>query len=136
MRLQKPKAEVAVAAVTIVVEIAAVVVEIAVVVVEIAVVVVEIVAVVAEVTKVVTIVVEIAVVVVVNATVVVEIVAVVAEIVAKEVKEATMGVHLVENTKAAMIEDHNAVTHANPVDGVPKTSVGRVVAEIRRGVFI
>ncbi|MDE0708479.1 MAG: hypothetical protein OSB33_05970, partial [Candidatus Poseidoniales archaeon] len=103
----------------VVVEIVAVVAVNATVVVEIAAVVVEIVAVVA-----------------VNATVVVGIVAVVAVIVAKEVKEATMGVHLVENTKAAMIEDHNAVTHANPADGVPKTSVGRVVAEIRRGVFI
>ncbi len=45
--------------------------------------------------------------------------------------------HLVENTKAAMIEGHNAEVHENPVDGAQKrTSVAHVVAEITRGVFI
>jgi len=63
--------------------------------------------------------------------------AVVAEIAEAVVaKKPTMAVHLVENTKAAMIEDHNAEIHENPADGVLKTSVVPVVTEIRRGVFI
>jgi len=44
--------------------------------------------------------------------------------------------HLAENTRVAMTEGRNAVVLENPVDGDPRTSVGRVVAEIRRGVFI
>jgi hypothetical protein len=54
----------------------------------------------------------------------------------KGAKAATMAVHLAENTRAAMIENHNAVIRENPADGVLKTSVGHVATEIRRGVFI
>jgi len=53
-----------------------------------------------------------------------------------DVEEEMTTAPRVVNTKVAMIEDHNAVIHENPVVGVPKTSVGHVVAEIRRGVFI
>ena len=64
----------------------------------------------------------------------------VVEIVTTEVetveKAETTTDHLVENTRVAMTEGRNAVVLENPVDGDPRTSVGRVVAEIRRGVFI